>query len=259
MKLKFVFSTFLLFILSTCYNYNSNYYNYYCGEYANCNKYCFRHITGSNVLHSETLPPKKPIKKSTEDTLQVKQLKELLPDKSEAPIITGKIFIDSSQALKIKNEESFSNLLSDFSVDYKNKTTVLVFWEHNCGFCLLTIPEIEKLNKKFKDKNVVFYAVNPKDLQKKKKFITFFNNYKNQRINFNEVAGTFTSSVDTNMNNSFSVPILFVNEKTKNDFLVTGFPTTYVIDKNGLIYTAMTGYFKEYGEWLDFLLSNMPK
>lgn len=209
-------------------------------------------------LYSEALPPEKQFNKTPENTnpVQTKQLKELLPDKSPSPQISGKIFTNYYQ--DIKDENFFSGLLSDFTVDYKNKTTVLLFWEHNCGFCLLTLPKINKLNEKFKDKNIAFYAVNPKALNRKNKFVSFLNNYKHQQIKFNETTGEFSSSIDTTVNNFLNVPILFIDEKIQKDFLVTGFPTTYVIDKDGLIYTAMTGYFKEYDEWLEFLLVNMP-
>ena len=63
--------------------------------------------------------------------------------------------------------------------------------------------------------------------------------------------------IDTTQNKELTIPILFVDNTTQQNFLVTGFPTTYVIDEEGLVYTAMIGYFKEYDEWMSMLLNNM--
>lgn len=212
-----------------------------------------------NALFAIPLPPKTSNQKvNKENKLAEKQtntLKELLPDKSIAPNINGKIFYNKTDSLL--TEENFVKKLQTHYVNYKNNITVLVFWETQCGFCQLILPKLELLHKKFASKGINFYAVNPKDLKLKNNLISFFNKYKYSKVNLDENAQKIQVEIDTTQNKELTIPILFVDNTTQQNFLVTGFPTTYVIDEEGLVYTAMIGYFKEYDEWMSMLLNNM--
>lgn len=43
--------------------------------------------------------------------------------------------------------------------DFKGKVVYLDFWATNCGPCVAEIPEANKLEKKFKNKDVVFLCI----------------------------------------------------------------------------------------------------
>jgi len=64
------------------------------------------------------------------------------------------------------NKSPEINLKNDFDENIridtiKNKIIVLDFWTTNCGICLETFPEVEKISNEFKNNtNVVFYTVN---------------------------------------------------------------------------------------------------
>lgn len=203
-------------------------------------------------LSAVPLPPKQ--KRQTETTQQG-IIKQLLPDKSIAPKINGKLLKKPSK--KFRTIKQFDKNLKKYSVNYKNKITILLFWKKNCGFSQMILPKINLIHKRFKKKGVNIYAVNSHDLSNKSDFIDFLNKYKYIKPVLNENKGTIKLEVDSTQKKSFDVPILFITEKTKNNFLVTALPTTYVIDEDGLVYTAMFGFFKEYDLWLTFLLENM--
>ena len=210
-------------------------------------------LAASQILFSDTLPPKKAQPQQEEPQPGV--LKELLPDKSIAPNINGLLYNHNQDTLL--SEEAFTAKLTKHSINYKNNITVLVFWETKCGFCQLMLPKINSLYQKYKDQGVNFYAVNSKDLSHKKNLIKFFNKYKHSKVVLNEKEQKIQSEIDTTQNKQLNIPILFVDNKAQQNFLVTGFPTTYVIDEEGLVYTAMIGYFNEYDAWMSFLLENM--
>lgn len=89
---------------------------------------------------------------------------------------------------KIENEGKFINGSSapDFELndqngnkvrlaDFKGKNIYIDFWATWCKPCVAEIPDLKKLEEKFKDKNIVFLSISldsPKDVEKWKNFIT---------------------------------------------------------------------------------------
>lgn len=88
---------------------------------------------------------------------------------------------------KIENEEKFINgspapyfELNDQNgnkvslSDFKGKNIYIDFWATWCKPCIAEIPDLKKLEEKFKDKNIVFLSISldsQKDLEKWKNFI----------------------------------------------------------------------------------------
>ncbi|WP_438966168.1 TlpA family protein disulfide reductase [Flavobacterium sp.] len=88
---------------------------------------------------------------------------------------------------KIENEEKFVNgspapyfELNDQNgnkvslSDFKGKNIYIDFWATWCKPCIAEIPDLKKLEEKFKDKNIVFLSISldsQKDLEKWKNFI----------------------------------------------------------------------------------------
>lgn len=203
-------------------------------------------------LYSVPLPPKKQQKKiKSQDGV----LTELLPDKSIAPRINGRIL--KKPYVHIQDENQLDKILERHSVNYKNKITILLFWESNCGFCQMILPKLNSISNKYKKSGVNVYAVNPNDLANKAKFVNFLNVYSYTKPVLDEENGKISLQVDSLQKKKLEIPVLFVNQKAKKNFAVTAFPTTYVIDEEGLVYTAMIGFFKEYEEWLTVLIENM--
>lgn len=95
------------------------------------------------------------------------------------------IIIENHQDIVINTEEIIQDNAPSFIVkslndeelslnDLKGKVVVLNFWGLGCGPCRAEIPELNKLVKKYADKDVVFIAFTPD----KKKFVNEFLNKK---------------------------------------------------------------------------------
>lgn len=97
-----------------------------------------------------------------------------------------------------------------FSLDeLKGKVVVLDFWIKNCGYCISSIPFLNELHKKFKDKDFILLGVNAYDTDEK---INEF--YKKYGLNY---------------------PALTNGNLVAKDYGVYVFPTIFVIDKSGKI------------------------
>ncbi len=111
--------------------------------------------------------------------------------------------------------------ISGEAIEFKKltgKVIVLNFWFTACPPCLAEIPALNKLVKDYKKKGVAFYGItydSYKTLQSK-----FFPKYK---FDFDIVCDV------KNITEAFSA----------------GYPTTYVIDKKGIIRYVWTGAFEE--------------
>jgi peroxiredoxin len=92
--------------------------------------------------------------------------------------------------------------------DLKGKTVVLNFWFTSCGGCIMEMPDLNKLKRNFARKNVIFLAVTYDDEVKINKFLT---------------------------KHQFDYTIIPNARKMCTDYNVYGYPTSMVIDRNGII------------------------
>lgn len=97
-----------------------------------------------------------------------KELKEKLTLKLE----NKETFVNGSQAPKFELLDQNGNAISLDS--FKGKNIYIDFWATWCKPCVAEIPDLKKLEEKFKSKNIVFLSISidsPKDFEKWKNFI----------------------------------------------------------------------------------------
>ncbi len=99
--------------------------------------------------------------------------------------------------------------------DFRGKTVFLNFWASWCVSCQAEMPTLQQSWLKYKDKNVVFLGVDiaePADVVRK---------FVNTRY-------TWTFVLDS-------------NQQTTADYHVTGIPSTFFIDRDGVIRVIADG------------------
>ncbi len=90
----------------------------------------------------------------------------------------------------------------------KGKIVVLNFWFTQCGGCIAEMAELNKLKHGYDGKDVVFLAVTFDDADKIKTFLE---------------------------KKKFEYDIIPNSKKTCNDYDIYGYPTSMVIDQNGVV------------------------
>lgn len=135
--------------------------------------------------------------------------------------------VDSSNSSQYKPEVGY--LAPEFTLeminqkkavnlsDYRGKVVLLNFWATWCFPCRNEMPSMQELYQIFKDRDFEILAVNM-DKFSKEKVISFVSNY------------------------GLTFPILLDRElKTSLIYKVRHIPTSYIIDKNGLIKDKIIG------------------
>ena len=103
------------------------------------------------------------------------------------------------------------------SSEFKGKVVVLNFWATWCGPCRAEMPSLNNLYNEYKDKGLVVLAVSVDTSEKPVK--SFIKEYKL----------SFPVLMDKNKEVSF------------DDYGVLGLPTTFLIDKNGIVKEKIMG------------------
>lgn len=102
------------------------------------------------------------------------------------------------------------NAKKTYSLDeLKGKVVVLDFWIKNCGYCISSIPFLNKLYDKFKDNDFILLGINAYDTDEK--INEFYKKY------------------------GLKYPVLMNGNLVAKDYGVYAFPTIFVIDKSGKI------------------------
>jgi peroxiredoxin len=96
----------------------------------------------------------------------------------------------------------------------KGKTVVLNFWFTNCGGCVQEIPELNKLQQQYADKNVAFLALGLDDAIRTRAFLT---------------------------THDFRYTLLTEAKDVQADYNVTMCPISMVIDRAGIIRFVQVG------------------
>lgn len=113
------------------------------------------------------------------------------------------------------------------NADLRGKVLVINFWFKGCGPCVAEMPSLNKLVKEFGTKNVNFIGFATDEEQALKPM------YLN--------TGKFLFDISANAGD--------IAQK----FVFSGFPTTYVVDQNGLIVKAWTGNMVSMGQPYDIV------
>ena len=101
--------------------------------------------------------------------------------------------------------------------DYRGKIVILNFWGVWCQYCKIEMPDLNELNKIItKDNDVVLLAIDVK-----------------------ESITTVKSYLDSN---NISLNVLMDNEgAVAQNYGITGYPTTFVVNRDGSVYTKIPG------------------
>ena len=101
--------------------------------------------------------------------------------------------------------------------DYRGKIVILNFWAVWCKYCKIEMPDLNELNKVItKDNDVVLLAIDVKES------ITIVKSY-----------------LDSN---NISLNVLMDNEgAVAQNYGITGYPTTFVVNRDGSVYTKIPG------------------
>ena len=100
--------------------------------------------------------------------------------------------------------------------DLKGKVILLDFWIKNCGPCIQSVPHLNELQHKFKDRDFKIISINSYDSRE-------------------EVSWFCTK-------HNADYPVFLNGKPVAEKYGVSGFPAFFVIDKEGKIVYANTGY-----------------
>jgi thiol-disulfide isomerase/thioredoxin len=100
--------------------------------------------------------------------------------------------------------------------EFRGKIVFLNFWTTWCFDCRIEMPHMEKLHQKFKNNDFAMVAINLQEPISQVK--QFFKNYKL----------TFTALLDS-------------DGEVGAHFMITGIPTTFILDKEGIILGKVMG------------------
>ena len=104
--------------------------------------------------------------------------------------------------------------------DYRGKPVLLNFWATWCGPCRSEMPHLEEVYSEWKDEGLTFFAVNVGESS-------------TEVIPFMEYYG-------------FNMPVLLDNARTvMRKYGVSGIPTTYFVDEDGIIQNRVVGAFPD--------------
>jgi peroxiredoxin len=113
-----------------------------------------------------------------------------------------------SQPVEIQLKDVFGNTIS--LSNFRGKVVFLNFWATWCPACVIEMPSMQKLHRRFKDKNFVMVAINSQETNAQVK--SFFDKYKL----------SFAALLDS-------------SGEVGTWFDVNALPTTFVLDKEGRI------------------------
>jgi thiol-disulfide isomerase/thioredoxin len=113
--------------------------------------------------------------------------------------------------------------------DYKGSPVLLNFWATWCGPCRSEMPHLEDIYNEWKYNDLVFFAVN---------------------------VGESSSGVKAFLDEyGFAMPVLMDGAKTvMSRYGISGIPTTYFIDKDGIIQDRVVGAFRDKETIEDYLV-----
>ena len=100
--------------------------------------------------------------------------------------------------------------------DYRGKNVLINFWATSCIFCVREMPDFQKFYDEYKDNEFTILAVN-----------------------LGETKSKITEFMEQN---GYNFPVLLdTNGKVGFTYMVSGIPTSYIVDKEGIIRTIRLG------------------
>lgn len=141
-------------------------------------------------------------------------------EKNKTVVINPPAQQSTSQPEKITAPDFILKDLEGNSVklsDYKGKIVILNFWAVWCKYCKLEMPELNELNKELeKGDDAVLLAI--------------------------DVQEPLSTVTDYLTSNNISLKVLMDTDGTvAQTYGITGFPTTFIVNRDGSLYTYISG------------------
>lgn len=151
------------------------------------------------------------------DDLEIRGMYDRLRDSLK--LSTGKeqvvsVAAEPAQAFALEDLQGKTVKLSD----YRGKVVLVTFWATWCGPCKKEMPELQKFQEANKDKGVVVLAVNIDDFNSRSKIKPFLDK------------------------NNLKVKVLLEKPEQLTAYNYRSIPALYVVDREGRIAHARTGY-----------------
>ena len=128
----------------------------------------------------------------------------------------GAIEGDSAPNFKLKDLDGQTVSLSDL----RGKPVLINFWATWCYWCSIEMPYLEQIYREWSDNGLVLLA-----------------------INVGESASTVRRYIQSN---NLSIPVLLDTRRVVDQkYNITGYPTTFFIDKDGIIQRKVVGAFSD--------------
>lgn len=123
------------------------------------------------------------------------------------------------------------------SLKFDGKLTLLDFWYQDCEWCIKAFPALENIYEKYKDSAFQIIGINSYDSSEKemKRLPKFFDYIK---MGYNT---------------------LLVDKKVPASYHVNGWPSFYIIDKNGKVAFSQPGYSDDLFDTLDKRIAELLK
>lgn len=134
-----------------------------------------------------------------------------------------------------------NDITNDIFADYD--ATIVNFWNNGCGTCIAEMPELEEMYQDFKEQNINLIGVGADSGESEEQLSTAQNILKEKGVTY--------QNISPNPENSFYKD--FISE-------ITGYPTTYIVDKDGnIIGSPIIGNVKNQAETLQKRLDGISK
>lgn len=113
----------------------------------------------------------------------------------------------------------------------KGKVTLIDFSFNACPACMLSMPMLKRLHKKYEEDDVNIITVNTSD--------------------------TKQSAIAFIKKNDINYPVFINGSKVAKSFQISAYPSFYLIDKNGMIAATFEGYSKELEKKISEKIDNL--
>jgi thiol-disulfide isomerase/thioredoxin len=136
--------------------------------------------------------------------------------KKESVFVNKKLFALSGKSFIPFQLTGFDG--KGFSSDlFKDKLVLLDFWEVWCGACIISLPKVQVLYEKYKDRGLQVYGI------------------------IHEKENLGTAKLIT-QKRKINLPMLLGNEQSKKNYSINAVPVYILIDKTGKIIFVTEGY-----------------
>jgi thiol-disulfide isomerase/thioredoxin len=147
------------------------------------------------------------------------------------PLTKGQKAIEFKGQYLTKNKSEFD--LANFS----DNIIILDFWYRTCPPCIKSMPQLNRIYKKYESKGVKLFGINNIDTDSlsRQLLIPF---RKKENINY---------------------PIVLTDRSISEKYKIIGYPTLYIINKNGEIEYSKLGYSENMEKEVDSILNKILK